>query len=210
MWEFGDGVTAEGGGGREFRAEHVYAIEGRYDVKLEVTDEAGRTTVQTHVVQVNALPVLASISSVGVAGAGNSGGGGGGGSGGLRGVTSTYVPDATLAGTTSLVVSGSGAVTLKLACPAGEASCHGTVTLRTLGAVKASAHGRKRVLTLAAGSFTVAGGRVEAVTLRLSAEARALLARSHVLRVQATLRRTIQPARPTRRRRSSRCVSASM
>ncbi len=40
VWEFGDGAKAEGSGGREFRAEHVYAIEGRYEVKLEVTDEA--------------------------------------------------------------------------------------------------------------------------------------------------------------------------
>ena len=98
---------------------------------------------------------------------------------------STSLPP-TLAGT-SLAVSGSGGVTLKLACPAGETSCSGTVTLRTLGAVKASTHGRKRVLTLAAGSFTVVGGRVKAVTLHLSAKARAVLARSHVLRVQATL-----------------------
>ena len=40
VWEFGDGATAEGSGGREFRAEHVYAIEGRYEVKLTVIDEA--------------------------------------------------------------------------------------------------------------------------------------------------------------------------
>jgi hypothetical protein len=44
-----------------------------------------------------------------------------------------------------------------------------------------------RVLTLAAGSFVVVGGRVKAVTLHLSAAARALLARSHVLRAQATI-----------------------
>jgi hypothetical protein len=43
------------------------------------------------------------------------------------------------------------------------------------------------VLTLAAGSFTVAGGEVRAVTLHLSAKARALLARSHTLRARATL-----------------------
>jgi PKD repeat protein len=179
----------EGSGTREFRAEHAYAIEGRYEVKLTVIDEGKRTAVQTHVVQVNAPPVLASIASLG---AGNSGGGGGGGSGGggagrgVSGATSTHVPDATLAGT-SLAVSGSGGVTLKLACPAGEASCSGTVTLRTLGAIPATAHARKRVLTLAAGSFTVVGGKIAAVTLRLSARARALLARMHVLRVQAVI-----------------------
>ena len=51
----------------------------------------------------------------------------------------------------------------------------------------ATAHARKRVLTLAAGSFTVVGGKIAAVTLRLSARARALLARMHVLRVQAVI-----------------------
>ena len=186
VWEFGDGAKLEGSGGREFKAEHVYTGEGRYAVKLTVIDEGGRTTEATHAVQVNPPRIPAIAASSGVV-SGNSDGGADAGSSVTPAVSSTHVPDATLAGTTSLAVSGSGGVTLKLACPAGEASCHGTVTLRTLGAVKASAHGRKRVLTLAAGSFTVAGGRVKAVTLRLSAEARALLARSHVLRAQATL-----------------------
>jgi len=185
-WEFGDGAKAEGSGTREFRAEHAYASEGRYEVKLEVTDEGGRTTAETHVVQVNIPRTLASIASLGAAAGGSGNSGGGGGGGGVSGAASTSLPGVTLAGT-SLAVSGSGAVTLKLACPAGEASCSGTVTLRTLGAVKASTHGRKHVLTLAAGSFTVVGGRVKAVTLHLSAEARALLARAHVLRVRATL-----------------------
>ena len=39
-WEFGDGAKAEGSGTRKLRAEHAYASEGRYEVKLEVTDEA--------------------------------------------------------------------------------------------------------------------------------------------------------------------------
>jgi hypothetical protein len=43
------------------------------------------------------------------------------------------------------------------------------------------------VLMLAAGSFAVTGGKVRAVTLHLSAKARVLLARSHTLRVRATL-----------------------
>jgi hypothetical protein len=100
------------------------------------------------------------------------------------------VPDAELA-STSLQVSASGAVTLKISCPAGESSCLGAVTLRTLGAVVAGsghAAGKKpSVLTLASGSFTVPGGKVVAVTLHLSAQARALLARSHSLRARATL-----------------------
>jgi PKD repeat protein len=100
------------------------------------------------------------------------------------------VPDAELA-STSLQVSSSGAVTLKISCPAGETSCSGGVTLRTLGAVIAVggriASGKPSTLKLAAGSFTVAGGEVRAVTLHLSAKARLLLARSHTLRARATL-----------------------
>ena len=184
VWEFGDGVRAEGSGDREFKAEHVYASEGRYDVKLTVIDEAGRSTEATHTVQVNVPPTPAGASSSVSGGGGGSGGSGASGGGGAP--ASPPVPDATLT-RTSLVVSGSGGVTLRVACPAGEASCSGTVTLRTLGAIAASAHAKKRVLTLATGSFTVVGGRITAVTLRLSAKARALLARSHLLRARTTL-----------------------
>jgi PKD repeat protein len=190
VWEFGDGAKIEGGGGREFRTEHAYAGEGRYVVKLTVIDEGGRTTEAMHAVQVNVARTPASTASSSTGGSGGSGDSGGGGASidrGVSGVTSTRAPDATLAGTTSLVVGKSGGVTLKLACPAGETRCAGTVTLRTLGAVKASTRGKKHVLILAAGSFAVAGGRLEAVTLHLSAMARALLARMHVLRVQATI-----------------------
>ena len=96
------------------------------------------------------------------------------------------LPDATLAGT-SLTVSSGGSLVLKIACPAGQTTCTGTVTLRTLHAVIAAAKQRAAVLTLAAGSFTVAGGQSKAVTLHLSAKARALLARSHVLSARATI-----------------------
>jgi hypothetical protein len=43
------------------------------------------------------------------------------------------------------------------------------------------------VLTLATGSFTVAGGKVATVKLHLSAKARVLLARLRTLRARATL-----------------------
>ena len=70
-------------------------------------------------------------------------------------------------------------------------SCTGTVTLRTQGAVSAgvdsAAKAKASVLTLATGSFTVPGGKVKTVTLHLSPKGRALLARSHVLRVRATI-----------------------
>jgi len=100
---------------------------------------------------------------------------------------SAPAPDAELASTT-LTTNPAGAVSLAVSCPAGESSCAGTVTLRTLGAVSArKKKGKATVLTLASGSFTVAGGATQPVTLRLSGQARALLARLHVLRVIATI-----------------------
>jgi hypothetical protein len=99
-------------------------------------------------------------------------------------------PDAAIAGT-SLQASASGAVSIKVSCPAGVSSCVGTLTLRTLDAVSASVAGaakaRRAILTLATGSFTVAGGKVATVVLHLSAKARTLLARSHRLSARATI-----------------------
>ncbi len=106
--------------------------------------------------------------------------------GGVLGSITTNNPEAKLAGT-AVSVSPSGVFTLKVTCPSGEATCIGTVTLRTAAAVSASAHKKKAILTLATGSFTVAGGQTKALTLHLSAKARALLARSHVLRAKAAL-----------------------
>lgn len=108
--------------------------------------------------------------------------------GGVRGVHVAQVPNAVLAGT-SAAVSPSGVLSLSVSCPAGEAGCSGTVTLKTLGAVAASAHASKKkvVLTLATGSFSVAGGQVKKITLHLSAKAKKLLAKSHVLKAQATI-----------------------
>jgi hypothetical protein len=57
--------------------------------------------------------------------------------------------------------------------------------LRTLGAV--SAGKRKAILTLATATFTLTGGQVKSLTLHLSAKAKALLARSHVLKARATI-----------------------
>jgi thermitase len=94
---------------------------------------------------------------------------------------------------TALVVSSSGMVSVRVICRAGQSSCAGTVTLWTLNAVTVSATGhqpKKRktaVLTVARGSFTAVGGRVATVKLRLSAQARALLARTHMLHVRATI-----------------------
>ncbi len=94
------------------------------------------------------------------------------------------IPDAQLAGE-QLQVGTGGAVTLKISCPAGESSCSGSITLRSLEAV--SSRSGRAPLTLASGSFTVPGGQVRAVTLHLSAKARVLLARSRTLRARTTL-----------------------
>jgi len=115
------------------------------------------------------------------------------GSQGVNGFQMSFVPpvpDVELA-RTSLQVSPSGAVTLEISCPAAETSCAGSVILRTLGAViagGANARSKKAaIVTLAAGTFTVAGGKVHAITLHLSSRARAMLRHTHTMRVRATL-----------------------
>jgi PKD repeat protein len=109
---------------------------------------------------------------------------------GFQAHSSAPVPDALLASTT-LEVSKSGAVTVKVSCPAAESNCSGTVTLRTLSAVPATnaaaAKRRASILTLASGSFSVAGGKVQTITLHLSSRARTLLKRSKTLRAKATI-----------------------
>jgi hypothetical protein len=107
----------------------------------------------------------------------------GSGSTGIASFTATS-PDATLVGS-SLKASANGAFTVKIGCPAGESSCEGTVTVQTAGAVLATA--KARVLRLASSAFKVAGGKVVAVTLRLSRKGRSLLARKRSLRVSVTI-----------------------
>jgi hypothetical protein len=94
------------------------------------------------------------------------------------------VPDAELVGV-SLTATPTGAMGVRVSCPATESTCTGTITLKTLSAVSA-AH-RKAILTLALGAFKVSGGHVASLTLHLSSKARGLLARSHVLRGRAVI-----------------------
>lgn len=102
---------------------------------------------------------------------------------------------ATLA-STSLTVSASGRFVAKVRCPSAVRVCKGVITLRTLRAVLAGsadgsgaqlARARSAILVLASGTFTVRGGHVKAVPLRLRTRARRLLSRTHVLRARATL-----------------------
>ncbi len=81
----------------------------------------------------------------------------------------------------------SGTLAVKVTCPAGQTTCTGTLTLRTLSAISSGAHKHKAILTLASASFSVAGGQSKSVTLRLTSAARTLLAHSHILRAKSTL-----------------------
>ena len=89
---------------------------------------------------------------------------------------------------TSLTASASGAVSVSVSCPAGQGYCRGTMVLRTLKAVAVSGQrGKPAILTLARSSFDLVGGRKGILRLRLSASARTLLAKAHVLRASATV-----------------------
>ena len=101
------------------------------------------------------------------------------------------VPLITIA-STGISVSTAGAFDLKLGCPAEAGSCSGSITVKTLTAVAASAgrtakKSKKAILTLATGSFAVVGGKPKMVALHLSASARELLAHTGVLRARVTL-----------------------
>jgi hypothetical protein len=104
----------------------------------------------------------------------------------------TVAPRATIAGA-GLTVTAAGTVTIKVSCPAGATTCIGTLTLKTLTAVSASARTakskkpKKAILTLASGSFSVGGGATKSVTLHLSKAALQLLGRSHQLSAKATV-----------------------
>jgi hypothetical protein len=113
---------------------------------------------------------------------------------GITGVLSQQthkaVPDVELVGR-SLTASASGAVTLRLSCPATEKQCSGTVALRTLAAVRAgtsrSGKGKAAILTLGQRTFTDLGGHTKTVIVYLLPRARAFLARAHTLRARATI-----------------------
>jgi PKD repeat protein len=109
----------------------------------------------------------------------------------FRSLVAAPVPDAQLT-STALAAGLSGVLSVNVSCPAGESSCSGTITLRTFTALSTSlarpAKGRRSsIITLATGSFAVAGGKVTTVKLHLSAKTRALLARLHTLRARATV-----------------------
>jgi outer membrane protein assembly factor BamB len=92
----------------------------------------------------------------------------------------------------SLTVSSSGKLVVKVRCPTGIAVCRGAISLRTLKAVLArrgaqAPRARAAILQLAYGHFAVPGAHVRAVSLWLGTRARRLLARARVVRARAYL-----------------------
>jgi hypothetical protein len=99
-------------------------------------------------------------------------------------------PDARITAT-ELSANASGTFALKVNCPSGRGACTGTVTLSKRVVTSADAHHRKlpkvRTIVLARGSFHIEEGRVGAVKLRLSAYARSLVKRTHLLHATVTV-----------------------
>lgn len=185
-WDFGDGNKAETTTGE---AKHAYTAPGSYRAQLVVTNAKGKESPPA----TKTITIIEKEEPKG-----GSGGGGGGGETPVS-TTPTSLPAPFAGGSgavlsyrvslasTSLPVSTAGTFRLKVGC-LGQSSCAGTVTLKTLSAVSAGTRKKhKAVLTLASGSFGASGGQIKTVTLRLSAKARALLARLHALRARATI-----------------------
>ncbi len=185
-WNFGDGVSETT---TTAATSHVYSTAKEYTVTLAVVDAHGLTSASTSN-NIIVTPPSGGGGGGGGTGGGGTGGGGGGGTGGGTGGGNTgggggvLVYKAAFASTV-LTVSGTGAFPIKVDCAA-QSSCTGNVTLRTRTAVAAGKH-KKAILTLASGSFALAGGQMKALTLHLSSKGRALLVRAHTLRVSATI-----------------------
>ncbi|MDO9352547.1 MAG: calcium-binding protein [Solirubrobacteraceae bacterium] len=79
----------------------------------------------------------------------------------------------------------SGRLSIKVRCPAGE-RCRGELTVATTGKVKLA--GKRRTVTIARGSYSVAAGRTATVRVRLSSAARSLLRSRSSAKVEIRLR----------------------
>jgi hypothetical protein len=203
-WSWGDGTS---GGG--IARTHTYAAPGTYTVKLTVTDAYGLSSAEA-AREVTVAPAVVVVEGGGGGGAGGgSGSGSGVGASGGGGATTTTTSTAstTTSGGSQQGVSGfqsasstaasarlassslkvsSGKVELTIVCAASGASCAGTVTLSAPATGHAST-AKVSTPTLGKASFTVASGKTQTVTLRLSAQALALLTRSRGLRATATI-----------------------
>jgi PKD repeat protein len=190
-WHFGDGQEEST---TKPTAGHVYASAGFYTVSLTVTDDHGLTsspdTLPDPVAVVEPKApgeeILAPLQS-----------GAGGSSGGQ--VAAVAAPTAPAPGpspapyvtisSVSLMANAKGQLPIVLSCPAGAPICSGTVTLQALvaGTAKRGKQQKATEVTLASGSFTLAGGSHKHIAVHLSAKALALLAHAHTLRAQLTI-----------------------
>jgi PKD repeat protein len=189
-WKFGDGKETTT---TSSSVTHEYAALGTYSVTLTVSDEIGTSAPATHSIKIvtpsttepapGPLPgppgggTTTTTSTIGTVAPPPGGG--------VHGFKAGGNPEAKIAGS-SLTTTPGGSFSVKVSCPAGETSCTGTITLKTLTAVSASTK-KKAILTLAGGSFSVAGGASKSLTLHLSSAAKKLLAHAHVLRAKATV-----------------------
>jgi PKD repeat protein len=177
-WNFGDGQTDDTQTSSE---GHAYGSPGTYTATLTVRDNDNRQSA----------PVTQQIT----VSSPTQGGGGGGGTGTTSTGTSTAPPPAqadrsSTRITPKLAAAGTG-VKVTVACPVTKLSCAGTLQVKTAAAVaasvaKATKQGkakRKSVLVLGQTSFSLAGGRSETLTIRLSSKGLALLKKSKRLKV---------------------------
>jgi len=82
----------------------------------------------------------------------------------------------------SATVGSAGNLTVKLTCPSSQTVCLGSVALKAQ-----NAHTTLKKRKLASATFIIPGGTVKALSLHLSAKARAFLRRRHSLRARATI-----------------------
>jgi hypothetical protein len=103
------------------------------------------------------------------------------------------VPVAQLGGS-ALRVSRSGKLRMRLMCPAGVNACAGTVLLRVHRRAPAAAgHGHSSPEALFAAAFSIPGGQVSAIVLRLDPAAVGALERAHSERALATIDSDVPP-----------------
>ena len=180
-WKFGDG---HGETTTKPEASHQYSTASNESVTLTVTDALGQeesatnpitivaaktTTIPTTTTTTTPPPPPSSPPPVQVIN------------------TSPTEVNPKIASTASV----HGTVAIKVSCPAGKASCSGTITLRASAAKTASAHHKTPPpLVLGKASFSLPGGQSTTVQLHLTSKGIALLRAKHSLKVVAVITAT--------------------